>query len=393
MSRTESQEALAEAYRGTSRFGPISGNYFEDIPKYAHRRNKPEEPVNATNTKREEAELADKPTTADGERGNKDLPSVLAQVGAAAAFLPNMYSMMGMITAMIGGRSQTSRKQIIETSLSGALAILVNKWGYDRVINVFDIALQGDNIKQIDEIYRNNVKNAIANLYKAAVEFGPNNVPVYTYSTVTTIGPVPSPLVTTVPDLYIQQYYLQAEDPYPGYIRWNSQDGTEFVFTERKIGDKYYVSPQQEIYSVSEQEMADALDPYIRDENLTAKILNDLLREQDSNIQANTKEKTLGKGTGSGGLNSLRLLLSLIGPISAATNAVKLSQLPFSVMNQGSVSKSLEEYEKNQAEAARLKQQLKQAATPTQSTEQITSLLSPEIAAKAGVKIPQIFTA
>lgn len=392
MSRTDSKDEKADLKSGVTTYGPIVKRPVTPTPKYAYRNNNPEEKVNATDKKRQEAKLADKPTTADGEKGNKDLPSVVAQVGNAASFLPNMYSMMGMITALVGGRSQTSRKKIIEDSLSGALAILVHKWGYDKVINVLDVALAGDNFQQIDEIYRTNVKNAISNLYKAAVEFGPNNIPVYTYSTVTTIGPVPSPLVTTVPDLYIQQYYLQAEDPNPGYIKWNSQDGTEFVFTERKIGDKYYISPQQEIYSISEQQLADALDPYIELETLTAPILNDLLREQDSNIQTNTKEKTLGKGTGSDGVNSLRLLMSLIGPISAATNLQKSLQLPFSVMNKGSVSKSLQAYEKNQAEAAKLKQQLKQAATPAQSTESITSLLVPEVAQKAGVKIPQIFT-
>ena len=47
---------------------------------------------------------------------------------------------------------------------------------------------------------------------------------------------------------------------------------------------------------------------------------------------------------------------------TAATNLQKSLQLPFSVMNKGSVSKSLQEYEKNQAEAAKLKQQLKQAS-------------------------------
>lgn len=392
MSRTESKEALGELEKGTSSVGNVSGNYFEDIPKYAHRRNKPE-PVNATDKSRQKAEEAEKPTTADGERGNKDLPSVVSQVGNAVSFLSSMYPMMGMVSALIGGRSQTSRKKVIETSLSGALALLVNKWGYDRVIDVFDVALQGENIKQIDEIYRQNVKNAIADLYQSAVEFGAENIPVTVYSTVTTIGPAPTPIVTVVPDLYVQQYYLQAQDPYPGYIRWNSQDGTDFVFTERKIGDIYYTSAQQEIYSIAEQELAEKLDPYIRDENLTAAVLNDLLREQDTNIQANTKEKTLGKGTGADGANALRLLFSLIGPIVAATNAVKSAQLPLSVLNQGSISKSLEEYEKNQAEAAKIKQQLKQAATPPQSTDQLTSMLSSEVASKAGIKVPQIFTA
>jgi hypothetical protein len=320
------------------------------------------------------SELKDQPTTADGTKGNKDLPSVVSQVGAAAAFLPNMYSMMSMISALISGRSQTSRKRVIEDSLSGALAILVNKWGYDKVIRVIDLALEDNKIQLIDEVYRDVVKNAIANLYKAAVKFGQENVPVYSYSTVTTIGPVLSPLVEIVPDLYVQEYFIQANDPYPGYIKWNSQDGTEFVFTERKIGDRYYVSPQEEVYSISETELAEALDPYIRDENLTASVLNNLLIEQDSNVESNTKEKILGKN--STGENGLQLLQSLLGYISQMTNQQRSTQLPPSVLNTSSINESLNNFEKNMAELKDIKKKTKQAATPTQSSETAKSEIS-----------------
>lgn len=328
-------------------------------------------------------DLKDKPTTADAQKGTKDLPSAVAQVGNASAFLPNMYSMMSMISALMSGRSQTSRKKTIEDSLSGALAILANKWGYDKVIKVLDEALANNKINLIDELYRDIVKNAIANLYIAAVEYGPDNIPVYTYSTVTTIGPVPSPLVKIVPDLYVQEYFTQTNDPYPGYIKWNSQDETEFVFTERKIGDRYYASPQEEVYSVSETELSEALDPYIRDENLTASILNNLLREQDSNIEANTKEKTLGKN--SSGENGLKLLQSLLGYISKMTNQQRSTQLPPSVLNQSSINESLNNFEKNMADAKYMKNKTKQAATPTQSSD-----LSRDLIKESEIPIPSV---
>jgi hypothetical protein len=324
---------------------------------------------------RDKANLKDKPTTADAKKGTKDLPSAMSQVGNGASFLQNMYPMMSMVSAIANGGSQSSRKRVIEDSLSGALAILVNKYDYDLVVSAFDAALANDGIKLIDEVYRDVIKNALTNLFKSAVQFGPNNVPVYSYSTVTTIGPVPSPLVTEVPDLYLQEYYIQAEDPYPGYIKWNSQDSSDYVFTERTIGDKYYVSPQEEVYSISEQELADALDPYVRDQNLTAQILNNLMREQDSTVEANTNETTMGKGTGSGGANSLRLVLSLLGYISVISNFQKTAQLPFSVLNTGSIVSSLTKHERRMAELKRMKGMLKTAATPLQTASLLSSAL------------------
>lgn len=383
-------DASANLSGGIVTYGPIIQNQVNTNPEYAKLNDNPDNKINVPDESRKKAKLAEMPTTADATKGNKDLPSVISQVGAAAAMLPNMYSMLGMINALIGGRSQTSRKGVIEDSLYGALVILVNKWGYDKVISVLNKALENNGIKLIDENYRDIVKNAIANLYKSAVEYGPNNIPVYSYSTVTTIGPEPIPIVTTVPDLYIQKYYVQSQDPYPGYIRWDSPDteNITYVFTERKIGDKYYTSPQEEIYSISEQELADGLETYIENENLTARILNNLLVQQDSNIENNTKEKTLGKN--SGGANSLQLLMTLLGSIATMTNSQKSIQLPLSVLNQSSVSKSLSDFEKNQADAEKLLQQTKSAATPATAASSITSFLSTKVAVESGLKIPQI---
>ncbi len=369
------------------------GSYFEDIPKYVHHQDRNEKETAGTKNLRDKTDksISDKPTTASAQKGLKDLPSVVNQVGKSAVHLQNMYSIMAQVSSILSSMGSSGdnderpapsagKKKKIEDALTGALAILINKWGYDKVITAFDNALANNGIKFIDADYREIVTNALANAYKAAVEFGPNNVPVYTYSTVTTIGPVPSPLVTTVPDMYTQEYYTQKDDPYPGYIKWNSFDGESYVFTERKIGDRYFVSPDEEVYSIAEQELATGLDPYMELGNLTAQILNELLVQQNTNIENNMDEKTLGKGAGSGGANVQQLLQQLLGFLSTATNLQKSAQLPMSVLNQGNVQKTIQKYEKSTAKN-------KQMSKLLDKSLQIASAAS-QVASAPGVKVP-----
>lgn len=333
-------------------------------PEYVKHEDKPDE-AKGVNDLREKAQLKDKPTTANAKKGLKDLPSIISQVGNAAAFLQNMYSQMGMVSALMAGSSQSSRKETIEDSLTGALSILANKWTYSRVIDVFDEALAGEKINLIDEVYRDTVKNAVAKLYLKALEYGENNIPVSTYSTVTEIGEPPGTIDLYPPDSYLQQYYPIAEDPYPGYIRWNSPNTDEYVFTVRKIGDKYYSSPQEEVYSISEQELAENLDPYIENFNLTAGDLNLMMREQESNIENNTDEKTVGKG--SGGPNAQAVASQILGYIGTINQLQQSLQLPFSVLNQGKVKETLGKYEKQMTKIKTMKDMLKKASVPPQA--------------------------
>ena len=182
--------------------------------------------------------------------------------------------------------------------------------------------------------------------------------------------------MTTVPDLYIQEYYEKSEDPNMGYIKWSSQNSTEYVFTERKIGDRYYTFSQQEILAVSEQKIINTLDNYIRDQNLTPQVLNDLMRNQDSEIEANSSEKNMGKGTGSGGLNALQLISSLVGFISVASNLTKSAQLPYSVLDSNTITSALSKHEKRMAELLRMKSMLKSASTPPSSMGGLSSSFS-----------------
>lgn len=315
----------------------------------------------------------DKPTTAGAQKGLKDLPAAMAAMDPQGLSMvaPMMYKMLGQITSASKGSSQSSRKVVIEDAFTGALSILANEYSFERLTEVFNNALENNGIQFIDKEYREIVKNALVNLIKNYVLYGEGNLPHSNPETVSVLGPAPTPVVTVVPDLYIQEYYTASTDPYPGYIKWNSPDGTDHVFTERKIGEPYYSTADEEVYTVAEQELAEALRPYVIENNLTARILNDLITQQDSNVESNTAEKTGGKNSSK---NVMDLLMKLAGYAGVITQLQQQLQLPLSVLNQGSIKKSQEAFMKNIGQLKQEKEKAKIAAQPSAALSSLTNI-------------------
>lgn len=304
----------------------------------------------------------DKPTTADAKKGLLDLPAAMSAVDpqGLSSIAPMMYSMMGKIKASNAGSSQTTRKTTMQEALTGALSLLSNKYTFDNITDVFNKALSNGGIDLIDSEYRKVLINALANLYKNYVAYGEGNLPTSSYETVTQIGTAPTPVVTTVPDLYIKQYYPKDQDPYPGYIHWVSQDGTTSVYTQRTVGDLYYSTATEEVYSIIEQWLAESLEPYIIQNNLTAQILNNLLKEADNKIEKENDEATGGKNSSS---QLMSILMQLAGYVGNIVNKQQSVQLPVSVLNKGSIQNSLQKYTKNIGQFKREKEWAKQATT------------------------------
>lgn len=313
----------------------------------------------------------EKPTTADAKKGLLNLPAAMSAVDpqGLSSIAPMMYSMLGQIAASSSGSSQSSRKRIIEDALSGALALLSNKYTFQYLTLVFDAALANNAIQLIDSDYRETVKNALANLYKNYTSYG-ENIPTNTVDVVVTIGIPQTPLVTVVPDFYVQQYYSKSTDPYPGYIKWISPDSTDYVFTERTIGDPYYTTPEEEVYTEAEQQLAISLEPYVIENNLTAPILNDLILQQDQDIQNGTQEKTGGKNSAKQLFDILSQLAGYAGTIS---NTQQSTQLPNSVLNQSSIQSSLSSFMSNVGQLRQEKEKAKQGSQPATA---ISSMIS-----------------
>lgn len=316
----------------------------------------------------------DKPTTADAQKGLLDLPAAMAAVDpqGLSSIAPMMYQMLGQISAASSGSSQSSRKKTMENALSGALAILSNKYSFDTLTLAFDTALKNNQIRLIDAEYKSVVKNAIANMYSYYKDNPTNQFPTTTYSYVTVkADPAPSPIVTFVPDLYVKQYYTDDANPYPGYIQWVSPDGTTYVYTELQIGDPYYTSAVEEVYTVAEQELAIALDPYVATNTLTVLILNDLLRQQDQSIEQNTQEATGGKNSSS---QLTSIITQLAGYLGSITQLQQSIQLPLSVLNQGSIAASQKSFLTNMAQIQKEKALAQMAAQPSSALSSLGSV-------------------
>jgi hypothetical protein len=328
------------------------------------------------------AKNADKPTTAGAEKGNKDLPGILQQVDPQGYSQnnPQMFQQMMQITSLLGMGSGMSGgaggggigttlpaipsgvSTVLNDSFTGALAILIKQYGFERIIYIFTAALSNGGLAEIDSRYQAIVKNTMSNIIRLALYYGPINIPVSLYDDTVWGDTVPSPLVADadVPDYYLKQYYNFVDDPYPGYWRWNSPDGTAVVYTKKPPGSLHYSTSNEEIFSTSEIQIAAALVPYcvisVPQPILTPYVLNDILYAQSDNIEVNTLNNTMGNnaGAGSGGGGSGSQMMSMLmgllgGQLSGLLTQFTSGQLPNSVLNQGNMNQLTQQYTKDMA--------------------------------------------
>lgn len=342
--------------------------------------------------RKKHAPNADKKTIASALKGLLDINNILQLVdptGSSSA-MPNMVSGLSKVNSTMNAAAPSAKKTVLQNSLYGALCQLSKKYTFDRVITVFNNALAKDGILDIDSTQRSVVSTAITYLIQNANGNGPDNIKIpVTFAQVSEISnTAPSPITNLVPDLYTQVYYTMDADPYMGYIKWLSNDSTTAVYTERTIGDYYYETADDEIYDTSVQELVINLYPYC-DPNyltpitglpviLTGKILNDFLTTQNTNIENNNSEKSLGKGSSS---NLMDNLTSLMGYTGTIVDTIQSTQLPLSVLNQSSITSSLTGYSKNIAMLKSMKANALSAFKPAAAA----TTLFPDATALTGV--------
>jgi hypothetical protein len=293
---------------------------------------------------------ADQPTIAGAPPG-LDLPSALKSVdpNGTAQTLIQFFAQMALVAAMMNMTNKSGSSSGIKTTVTdaftGALSRLAAKYGFEIIINIFTKCLGNGGINQIDVQYQDIVRRGLAKLIENVAQYGVNNLPLSETPTLiyhTDKDPVPLPIVGSAPDLYVQQYYPADQDPWVGFIEWKGPDGN-YVYTVRTATDHPYPSTQDAIYSASENELVQALDPYIRKGSITPSELNKILEACMMSTYNNGLEKNLGKNSS----NSLAALIGLIGLIGIAVNLVQTLQLPKSVLNTGSVTRTLTNFARN----------------------------------------------
>lgn len=366
----------------------IGGKAPKKDPKYADPPAvKPDDSKKLTDFRDKFAPNADKATSASADKGQTDLPAIMQSIdpqGNAQQF-PQMYqqammmiSILAMGSGMGGGGGGSGNfgagvvpfvpsgvVNVLEDSLTGALAILVRNHGFERVIEILVLILSNNGINQIDSGYRNLVLNSVANLIKVALYYGPDNIPVSAYNEAIFGIKVPNAvnLITDVPDGWIEQFYNIQDDPYPGYREFKhmlpglNSTAYERMWVKREPKSYVYESASEAIYSYSEMSIATLLDPYFKIGTtyiLTAAILNTILVDESYNVETNTLNTTMGNGAGNqnqggggGGGNGLAGMMG--GQLQQLMGLMQGEQLPQSVLNQGQVGKVLQQYTKDMA--------------------------------------------
>jgi hypothetical protein len=339
---------------------------------------KPEDTKELSEVREKFAPNADKPTTASGDKGITDLPQLVKQIDpqGKAQVIPQMYQQLMQMTSILsmgsgfgggGAGGNTGLNQIpvlpsgissvLEDSFTGALAILVKKYGFERVIQVFVLLLSDNRINLVDSRFRKIVENAMANLIKVCLYYGPEKIPVSTYDLVVFGVNVPDPLVdpASVPDFYQKYYYTLASDPYPGYYEWRSPASTDKVWTKKEENTYHFSSSSQEIYSNSELGLAEDLDQYVKIQTpqpiLTIALFNELLIKRSNLIEQDTLNNNMGNNSGSNsGNNGGNNMAGMMGgQLQQLMQLLQSEQLPKSVLNQGEIGKVLQQYTKDMA--------------------------------------------
>lgn len=298
------------------------------------------------------APSGDKPTTAAAQKGSKKLPKVVKEVdpGGKAQQLPELYQQMSMIMGILsmgaglgggsgggGGGSgftvtgtPSGMSVVLTDGFVGALAILVRKFGFERVIKTFVlITLPNGGLAQLDSWYQPIVTKAIATLLKVALYYGPLNIPISSYDETYYGDIVPTNVVIKedVPDFYVKQYYGISAEPYPGYDQWKDpNDLTKIVYVRREPGSYVFSSASEEIYSEVELGIAADLDKYFYvdptqyridqgAQPLFPRYLNDVLDKWIKQIEVYQGNLMIGNnvGSGGGGGNMAAMMGMLIG--------------------------------------------------------------------------------
>lgn len=327
----------------------LGQNPFNFKPKFGEATiTKPSEGKKGRETAQEKfAPKGSEPTNAAADP-TKKLPDVIKQVDpqAAAQILQNMMSMLNMVNQTSSATSPARIKVTVTDALTGALSILAEKYGFKKVIDIFNVCLSNNGIAKISPEYKDVVVEALAQLIKNAATYGENKLP---YSTVPTViyhnnkNPVPLPIYGFAPDLYIRQYYTPENDPYPGFVQWKGPNG-DYIYTVRTANEPPYHTMESAIRTEAEQQMSKDLEPFIIKGILTVDQLNSVLDKNFKSVQNNGLENTLGKNSS---INIMSLLQQLLGVAGTIVSSTKGKHLPNSVLNQGSVGQSLEKFSKN----------------------------------------------
>ena len=353
--------------------------------------------------RKQHAPKADKPTIAAVDPTTK-LPDALQQVGSDAQVLPKMMQLLSQIQSMMKMNNSASNQpsstqpaatitlagvdQTICTALTDTFSEICDNLSFQIVISTLINTFANDGYYQINPNYEatvsqavlqlilNSSTNSVANL--AYFVIPPANILANTYVANTkanviintSVSNIPSPVVSSIPQYYVQQFQPIAIDPYPGYVEWLGSAG-DYVYTIRTSDQPNYSTIDDSVLGQSEILLYNNLYPYFLNQSLSADNLNSILDLLYPATTAAATESVLGSGSSS---NILSSLLGILGPIGSLIQQANSVHLPASVLDQGAMANTLQSFTKNIGALQQMKNLSNSAFSSSSILDQLGSL-------------------
>ena len=339
---------------------------------------------NVAKKAREGAAGAENPTTASADK-NQDLPDAIksADPQGKSQILPNLaQSLISLFMLLSMGNSSgtsstrstlnTPTGETIASAFNGALSILCKKYTSEKVLTSFDNGFGIFGITEIYTEYYDIVHAALSRLVSDIIYYGENKIPTPIIPTFTKGDSVPYPLYTFPPDMYIKQFDPQIEEEFPGYILWVGPDGDR-VWTLRGPEDPPYSSATQEIYTTTSYEIAAALEPYVINNSVTPKNVNDALVAAETNIKNKSTDLSLGYNSSNNLMSNLTLILGFIGVLLQITQQLQVTK---GVTDSGKLSAASAAFSRNMGIINQMKSVSASAFTPAGAVAGLGALSS-----------------
>lgn len=166
--------------------------------------------------------------------------------------------------------------------------------------------------------------------------------------------------ISQIPQGYFQVYYFTDIDPYPGYMQWEGPEGQR-VFCPRPSNIPYVGTPTEDTINAGIYAMIDDLLALIKQGKLTIAEMTTIMDNGSTAVQNQGLQNTHGNGANNN--NIMGMIQSLLGVLGSLLQEMNQKQLPQSVLDQGKVNKTMEDFQLKNANLRRKKQLAKQAVS------------------------------
>ena len=189
----------------------------------------------------------------------------------------------------------------------------------------------------------------------------------------------PSTIVTTVPLGYVQTFCVLNGEPYPGYVEWINPTTGSKVYVVRGSDEPQFSSPEEMAIYAAAVALSVVFITTITTLTLpagvktvslsavVALVLVEALSRATVEHQSSTTQSVLGFGVNMSNIISMaaKIIPDIIGQVNASVE----SHIPTSVLDQQSMSTSMQKYTKKQALLRRQREHVEKATEPEDKTD------------------------